>query len=390
MLKIRSVETFRLEPPEPITRTKPRRTGQNKLSNRAYPIHFYAEFPRVHGNIPGEPSPEIWVKITAEDGTFGLGSCQWGQIVDPLIRSHYASLLIGRDALSTEYLHDLLWRSSMRFGALGFSSIARSAIDLALWDLKGKVMGVPVYNLLGGPARDAIELYVTGDDLDYSLELGFKCFKISNTVHYREGIEGINKLEERVAQARDIVGPDADLMINPVMSFNVEYAVRVMERLKPYRLRWFEEPLIPQNISGLAELKRAVPGVPIATGEDHHCRQDFLEMIRTRSVDILQPDIRFCGGLTEVLRIYTLGEAAGIQTIPHAGGHNMFGLHFAMAMAESPLAEYWMGADPGVPLEEMVRHPGTPVPKDGKITLSDEPGFGFDELARYLVPWRTE
>ncbi len=387
MLKITKVETFRLEPPQPKTRTAPRRVGQNKLSNRAYPIHFYPEFPRVHGNIPGEPSPEIWVKITAEDGSFGLGSCKWGQVVDPLIHSHYAPLLIGRDALSTEFLHDLMWRSSMRFGAHGLSAIARSAIDLALWDIKGKALGVPVYSLLGGPAREAIDIYVTGDDLDYSMELGFKRFKLSNTVHYREGTEGINRLEERVAKAREIVGPDADLMINPVMSFNVEYAIRVMERLKPYHLRWFEEPLIPQDVSGLAQLKRAVPGVPIATGEDHHCRQDFLDMIRDRSVDILQPDIRFCGGLTEVLRIYTLGEAAGIQTIPHAGSHDMFGLHFALAMPESPIAEYWMGADPGVPLEEMVRYPGTPYPQNGQIRLSDEPGFGFDELAGHLVAW---
>ena len=122
---------------------------------------------------------------------------------------------------------------------------ALSAVDFALWDLKGKLLGVPVYSLIGGPCREALECYCTSDDLDWSMELGFRAFKISNPVHYEEGTEGINRLEEKVAKARETVGPDADLMLNPVMSYNVEFAARVMERLQPYRLRWIEEPLVP-------------------------------------------------------------------------------------------------------------------------------------------------
>lgn len=388
-VKITSIETFRLQVPPPRQTTTPRRLSYNKTSRRAYPISKYPEFPRTHKQIPGEPSPEIWVRITAEDGTTGLGSCQWGHIVDAIIRSHFAPLLTGRDCFAIELLNDIMWRSSQRFGDRGFTTIARSAIDLALWDLKGKLLERPVYSLIGGPSRPKIPLYCTTDDLDWAMELGFKAFKISNTVHYEEGTAGLNILEDKVAKARETVGPDADLMINPVMSFNVEFAARLMDRLRPYKLRWFEEPLMPYDIEGLVQLKKAVPTIPIATGEDHHGRHLFLDMVQRRCVDILQPDLRFGGGLTEALKVYTIGEAAGLATIPHSGAGSLFGQHFALALPESPMAEYWLGADPGVPLAEMPRAPGTPVPVDGTITLSDAPGFGFEITPEQLVPWQA-
>ena len=166
------------------------------------------------------------------------------------------------------------------------------------------------------PAREAIECYCTSDDLDWSMELGFRAFKISNPVHYEEGTDGINRLEEKVAKARETVGPKADLMLNPVMSYNVEFAARVMERLKPYRLRWIEEPLVPNDMEGLSQLKRAVPTLPLATGEDHHSRHEFREMVERRCVDVLQPDLRWCGGLSEVLKIYTIGVGADELRMP--------------------------------------------------------------------------
>ncbi len=99
-----------------------------------------------------------------------------------------------------EFLNDLMWRASQRFGATGLVAIARSGIDTALWDFKGELLGVPVYSLLGGKCREAVDCYCTSDDLDWSMELGFKAFKISNPVHYDEGTEGINRLEEKVAK----------------------------------------------------------------------------------------------------------------------------------------------------------------------------------------------
>jgi L-rhamnonate dehydratase len=205
-------------------------------------------------------------------------------------------------------------------------------------------------------------------------------------VFHEEGTEGLNLLEEKVAKARETVGPNADLMLNPVMSFNVEFAARAMERLKPYNLRWFEEPLMPYDTEGLAQLKRAVPTVPIATGEDHYGRHVFRDLVERRCVDILMPDLKFCGGLTEALKIYAIGEAAGIATIPHSGADAPFGQHFSIAMPECPTAEFWLASDPGVPLSEFVRIPGTPMPVDGKLKPSDAPGFGLEIRAQDLVP----
>lgn len=321
---------------------------------------------------------EVWVQVKAEDGTWGLGSCSFGATSAAVIEDVYAPLLEGRDCLATEYLNDLMWRSSQRLGDAGHATVARSAVDLALWDLKGKLLDLPVYRLLGGPCREEIELYATGDDLDWAMELGFTRFKLTNPIHYREGQEGLNRLEQKVAEARELVGQDAELMLNAVMSYNVEYSVQVAETLRPFQMRWLEEPLIPGDLEGHIELKKAVPWMPIATGEDHHGRIAFRQLVEHRCVDVLQPDLKWCGGLTEAVKIYTIGEAAGLQTIPHGGANTAFGQHFAMAMPESLVAEFWLGSDPGIPLDEARRTPGVAVPQDGKLVPSDAPGFGME------------
>ncbi|CAN5485690.1 L-rhamnonate dehydratase [soil metagenome] len=388
-MKIKSIEAVRLDLPatDAARQTKPRRASYNKTAKRAFPINKYPEFPRQLQKIPGEVANEMWVKVTAEDGTWGVGVCHWGNLVSPIVRDHLAPLLEGRDCFAIEFLNDLMWRSCQRFGSTGLASVARSAIDLALWDLKGKLLGVPVYSLIGGPCRESINCYCTSDDLDWSMELGFKAFKISNPVHYDEGTEGINRLEEKVAKARETVGPDADLMLNPVMSFNVDFAVRLMERLLPYRLRWIEEPLMPHDTAGLLQLKKAVPTLPIATGEDHKGRHAFRELVDSRCVDVLQPELRWCGGLTEALKVYTIGEAAGLSSFPHAGASLVFGQHFHFALPEAQLAEYWLHSDPGVPLAEATKLPGMKVPVNGKLVPSDSPGFGIELTERQLLPW---
>ena len=210
----------------------------------------------MHGRMPGaNTSEDVWVQVTAEDGTWGLGQCSFGEPTAALIDYHFGPLLEGRDCMALEYLNDLMWRSTQRFGAGGLATVAQSGIDLALWDLKGKLLGQPVYSLIGGPCRDKALIYCTSDDLDWSKELGFKHFKVSNPAHYDEGIDGINIVEEHIARAREEVGPDAELMYNPVMSFNVEFTIRLAERLRPYGLRWLEEPLIPTDLEGHIEFE---------------------------------------------------------------------------------------------------------------------------------------
>ena len=387
-MKIKEICAVSLNIPKTPPKTQARRPGWNTHARRALPINKYPEFPRMHGQMPGaNTSADVWVQVTAEDGTWGLGQCSFGEITASIVDYHFGPLLEGRDCLATEFLNDLMWRSTHRFGAAGLASVAQSGIDLALWDLKGKLLGQPVYSLLGGPSRDKVEIYVTSDDLDWSMELGFKAFKVSNPVHYEEGLAGLDILEEHIGKAREAVGPHAELMYNPVMSFTVEFAIRVAERLRPFGLRWLEEPLIPTDLEGHIELRKAINWVPLATGEDHHGRHAFRQLVEHRAVDVLQPDMKWCGGLTEAIKIYAIGEAAGIITIPHAGVGTPWGQHFAMAMPESPMAEFWMGSDPGVPLEEVWPIPGLAVPKDGYVVPSDAPGFGMEIHPDWIEPW---
>ena len=387
-MKIKSIRAVSLSIPKSPPKTKPTRPNWNTHAQRALPINKYPEFSRLFGAMPGANTrADVWVQVTAEDGTWGLGQCSFGEPVAALVDYHFGPLLEGRDVMAIEHLNDLMWRSSQRFGAGGIATVAQSGIDLALWDLKGKLLGQPVYRLLGGPSRDKITLYATSDDLDWSKELGFTAFKVSNPAHYEMGIDGLIMVEEKIAKAREEVGTNVELMFNPVMSFNVEFTLRLAERLRPYGLRWLEEPLVPSDLEGHIELKRAITWIPIATGEDHHGRHAFRQLVEHRAVDVVQPDLRWCGGLSEAVKIYTIAEAAGIITIPHTGANTAFGQHFALSMPESPMAEYWMGSDPGVPLEEVRPIPGVSMPVDGHVVPSDAPGFGMEIEGRWIEPW---
>lgn len=386
-MKIREIRAVKVNIPRTSPKTKPRRPTWNQTAPRQLPINKYKEFSNLPSAMPGTGGGEVWVQITAEDGSWGLGSCSFGEMSASVIDYVYAPLLEGRDSLAIEYLNDLMWRAVQRLGSAGHVAVAQSGIDLALWDLKGKLLDLPVYRLLGGPCREEILLYATGDDLDWAMELGFKHFKVTNPAHYDMGTKGLNLVEAKIAEARETIGADADLMLNAVMSYNVEFAVQIAERLRPYHMRWLEEPLIPPDLEGHIALKKAVPWMPIATGEDHHGRYAFRQLVEHRCVDVLQPDIKWTGGLTEAVKIYTIGEASGLVTIPHGGANSPFGQHFAMAMPESPMAEYWLGTDPGIPLEEVRPIPGLAMPEDGYLVPSDAPGFGMDIKEEWIEPW---
>ena len=388
-MKIKKIQVVTINTPVSKRKTKPLRKGWSEQGPRARPINKYPEFSKINGFTPSNFFHQNqWVQIIAEDGTWGLGKTSSNQSILHLINKYFAPLLEGRDCMAMEFLNDLMWRSAQHFGTAGLSTLAQSAIDIALWDLKGKLLKQPVYKLIGGPCRDKILLYATSDDFDWSKELGFKHFKISNPIHYDQGINGLNIMEEKVAAAREIIGYNSELMYNPVMSFNVEFAIRMAQCLRPYKLRWLEEPLIPTDLEGHIELRKAINWVPLATGEDHHGRHSFRQLIENRCVDVLQPDIELCGGLSETIKIYTMAEAAGLITVPHTSAGTPWGQHFGIAMPESPIAEFWLGSDPGIPLEEVCPIPGMPMPQNGYVVPSDAPGFGMEIKKEWIHPVR--
>ena len=387
-MKIREIRVVTIDVPKKDHSAKSRGPAWVQHVRAPLPMQKYKGYPGIEFKMPSVLENAVWVQVIAEDGTWGLGRASFGPTVASVIEKVYAPLLVGQDCMAIEFLNDLMWRAIQRLGSSGHATIAQSGVDLALWDLKGKLLDQPVYRLLGGPCRPSIPLYSTSDDLGWTLELGFQRCKISNPAYYEDGIEGLNSVEAHVAQARETVGDSIELMINPVMSYNVQYAIQVAERLRPFNLRWLEEPLLTTDVRGHLELKRSVPWMPIATGEDHHGRHAFAQLIDNRCVDIVQPDLSWCGGLTEALKIYTLAEAAGIPTILHVGGSTPFGQHFSIAMPECPMAEYWLASDPGVPLADANDIPGMPTPIDGVVTPSDAPGFGMEFKEEQLGPYQ--
>ncbi len=174
--------------------------------------------------------------VTAEDGTWGFGISLYGGPVSQIIRDHFAPHLVGQNCMATEKLWDMMVRLSTAFGATGLTSYAISAVDCALWDLKGKILKRPVYELLGGPQKEKIFCYASGFDQEWYMELGFKATKLFTPYGPEDGLEGLRKLEELVANTREIIGDKVELMLDAWTNFDVEYTVRVCETMKPYGL----------------------------------------------------------------------------------------------------------------------------------------------------------
>ena len=359
--------------------------------------HFTSPMARYKDEFGGRGWSENWDRtacvVTAEDGTWGVGFTTVSGPVVSIINDHFAPLLEGQDAMSIEKHWDLMRRSSSSYGTHGLASYAISAVDNALWDLKGKLLGLPVYELLGGPVKDKIFCYASNTMLTYGtenyiewfLELGFKAVKLFVRHGPEEDIEGLRKNEELVARTREQVGPDVEIAVDAWMSLNTEYIVRLSEALKPYRIKWLEDYLLPEDMDSYFKVRQRVPGQTLATGEHWYTIHPFALAAGQGLVDILQPDASWVGGITASVRICHIAEAHGVTVIGHGGMNMPYGQHLAYAMPVIPWGERSEGvAPPGVPLEEMVLLPGTPVIKDGYLVPSDAPGVGLEFSKEWL------
>ena len=323
--------------------------------------------------------------VTAADGTFGLGVSSFAGPVSRIINDHFSPHIVGENCMATEKVFDIMSRLATPYGSQGMASYAISAVDLALWDLKGKVLNRPVYELLGGPQKEKIFCYATGFESAWYLELGFRAMKLPFPYSPADGEEGLRKAEELVAAVRDQIGPDVALMLDCWMALDVDYTVRLAERLRPYRLRWIEDYLLPDDTEGFSQVRQRLPWQTLATGEHWYMPQSFARAANQRPVDILQPDPLWVGGISACLRICHTAEAAGLEVIPHGGMNYPYGQHLAYAMPAITWGERSGGVSaPGVPLAETVVLPGTAVIEDGYLIPSDAPGFGI-EVDRALL-----
>ncbi len=383
-MKIINIEAVRVNQPVASSPPEGTRPSWAEHAEVANPMSRYPHVKRRRAMwLPSNWDP-VWCKVTAEDGTWGLGLTDHGPAVAAVIQGHLAPQLVGQDCMATDRLADMMFRMTKPYGTVGLASYAISAVDLALWDLKGKLLGQPVYSLLGGPAREQMYCYVTGNDLDWYLELGFTAFKLACPYGPADGLDGLHKNEEFVAAAREQIGDQCELMLDCWMAFDVDYSVRLAERLRPYGLKWMEECLIPEDMDGHIELRQRLPWQTLSTGEHWYSYVPFQSAITHRVADILQPDINWCGGVTTCQKIVSMAEAAGISVMLHGGARNPFGQHFTYAMAGTPWLEYFIGSRPGVPLEEAPRIPGQAVAKDGYLVPNDAPGFGMEIQEEWL------
>lgn len=327
------------------------------------------------------------VEIECADGTVGIGNAALApHATKTAIDTYLKLLLIGTDPLDSEYLWQSMYRRTLPFGRKGIGMTAISAVDLAVWDAKGKILKQPVFRLLGGRTKPKIPVYASrlySQPLDtlYAeaksyADQGFSAVKLRFGWGPKDGLAGIGKNLDLVKTAREAVGPAVDLMADCYMGWTLEYAKRMLRELAPHNLRWVEEPLIADDLAGYAELS-ALNLVAISGGEHEYTLHGFRQALDLRAFDIVQFDVNRVGGITAAKKIADLCEAYDIPVIPHAG--QMHNYHVTMSSYAAPIAEYF----PYVPVEvgnELFWYifDGEPVAREGFIDLDDaKPGFGL-------------
>ena len=326
----------------------------------------------------GGKLPSFTVEISTDKGVTGLGNGGIGG--GPVVEGHFTKLLLGHNPFDVERIWDTLWRSSMYYGRGGVVTHAISGVDLALWDLVGKALGMPVYELLGGETKPRIPAYCTGNDVEQHIKFGFTRLKLAIPYGPADGREGMRKNAELVKRTRELLGPDGEIMLDCWMAWTERYTVEMAEMLAPYRVYWMEECLQPYDYEGFGRLNAEIKSTRIATGEHEYTRYGFRQLLEHRCASIWQPDIHWCGGLTELRRIAALAATYDIPVIPHGGGE-FEPIHFIMATPNSPWAELFMPA-PGGPDEVYRRfeedHQIARGPEGLYARPSDGPGLGWD------------
>jgi D-galactarolactone cycloisomerase len=331
------------------------------------------------------------VKITCDDGTYG-----WGEGYGPakIVESginFFKNLIIGENPINSDLIWSKLYRKSLDFARRGVLVASISAIDIAVWDIKGKLLNLSVSELLGGAQREKITPYATGmyftdkknPTKDYKIEAekylkkGFKAIKMKVGLGIKEDVDNVKYL-------RSIIGNDIKLMIDSNHAYSYTEALELSRKLEQFDISWFEEPVSPEFYEQYSEL-RSKSKIPIAGGECEYLRFGFNQLIKNKSVDIIQPDICACGGLTEAKRISAISTANGINIVPHTWGSSIglhVALHFISNLESIPgrmkEADFYLEFDQ---TENALREDLTD-PKiemiDGKLLVPKTPGLGLE------------
>lgn len=327
------------------------------------------------------------VEIFTDDGLVGLGNAALApQVTKEVIDLYLKPLLLNQNPWDTEFLWQHMYRKTMAFGRKGIGMVAISAVDIALWDLMGKSAKQPVYRLLGGRTKPRIPVYASRLYANELSELaaeakrykdeGYKAMKLRFGWGPVDGAAGMQRNLELVRTVREAVGDEIDVMADAYMGWTLDYAKRMLPLLEPFQLRWLEEPVIPDDIQGYAELK-SYGRIPIAGGEHEFTLYGFRDLLDARAVDYIQFDTNRVGGITQARKIAALAEAHSVPVIPHAG--QMHNYHLVMASLNFPMAEHFPIVDVEVGNELFwYLFAGEPRAKDGYVDLDETvPGLGL-------------
>ena len=332
-------------------------------------------------------------EVETDEGTIGIGNAALApQLVKKTIDTYLAPLVVGEDPFDFSYIWEKMYRRTHAWGRRGLGMVAISAVDIALWDILGKLTNKPVFKLLGGRTKEKIPVYASKlysqpiknlqQEAENYKKQGFKMFKMRFGWGPKDGSAGMKKNIELVEAVREVIGYDTDLMLECYMGWNLDYSKRMIPKLVKYNPRWLEEPVIADDVNGYKELNN-MNAIPISGGEHEFNLFGFKQLLDLNALSYIQYDNNRVGGFTIAQKINALAEAYQVPVIPHAG--QMHNYHLTMSNFNCPIAEYFPVNDVEVGNELFYYiFKGDPTPKDGYINLDDNtPGLGLSLTEEY-------
>ena len=315
----------------------------------------------------------LFVKVYTDEGIYGVGECSgWPRVIEAAVRD-LAGILVGEDPAHIEKLWQKMMVAQMAHGVTGVVGAgAMSGIDMALWDIKGKALNTPVWNLLGGQVRDRIRIYAHASAPDVALELKQRGITAVKTGGVRDPLH-------KVAAIREAVGDEVDIMVDlhgpPWMT--PKDAIVLGRALEPYHLLFLEDPVAPENIESLARVSESV-AIPIAAGERLATIWGWRAMVEREIVDVIQPDTGRAGGISQMKKLAGMAEAHHIMMAPHSGTlgpvAEFAALHLLAAIPNALMLERiendWPGRNTVIS--------GAPVLENGHLLVPTTPGLGVD------------
>ncbi len=356
-------------------RTAPMRTSWITERVIANPMSIYPEYHKTRSSWYRTMTAGS-VVITLEDGTTGLGFVGGGKaaaavvVLDEQIRD----LVVGKSCFETELVSEQLYRASIPYGLGGIAQDLISGIDIAMWDAQGKVLGRPVYDLLGGATREFLRPYLTSFSAKALERFGIRDVKIAMPYGPAHGEEGMRANVKAVEEAQEIIGSGHWISLDCYMAWDVPYAIEMARRLQDYPIGWMEEPVLPEDVQSYRRIKDSVH-CKVSGGEHTYTLEGFRRLIQDGHVDIVQPDVYRAGGPTVLKKVGALAKANGCKLMCHGVGLATFHYMISNGPELSPRCEFLDIHDESDSAPWLFS--GEPWPKNGELRLSDAPGFGY-------------